>query len=58
MISISLPALPLPSVCIYMLSHLPFLLFALLLIMVSEHGAPEITEYKEKSRDKITKCLL
>lgn len=41
-----------------MLSHLPFLFFALMLIMVSEHGAPEITEYKEKSRDKITKCLL
>lgn len=58
MVSISLPALLLSSVCIYMLSHLPFLFFAFMLIMVSEHGAPEITEYKEKSRDKITKCLL
>ena len=43
------------SICFLIL---PFLFFALLLIIVSEHGAPEKPEYKEKSRDKITKYLL
>lgn len=42
------------SICFFIL---PFLFFALLLIIVSEHGAPEKPEYKEKSRDKITKYL-